>query len=99
MQQLQAKVREAGEQTERQTAEVFTRVTQGHMDQLQGLIDRVQVLTDTMHRLGPLMHTSTQSAVKTTELLIDGARATNTGVEIVIGLLRETEEFLRNMRE
>jgi DNA repair exonuclease SbcCD ATPase subunit len=96
VQRLQAKLTEAGTQAQGRTSEVLTRLTQDHHAQLQGLTQQVQTLATALQHIGSLLQTGTVTAVTTTTLLADGARTANMGVELVLGLLRETEDLLRH---
>jgi hypothetical protein len=94
---LQTRLTEAGTQAEGRTGEVLTRLTQAHQAQLQGLTQQVQTLATALQHIGSLLQTGTQTAVTTTTLLADGARTANMGVELVLGLLHETETLLRHV--
>ena len=85
------------ERTTGDTAGVLTRVSQGHSTQAQEVLRQVQTIAETLRRVSTLLQTGTGDVVKTTSLLADGAQAANTGVGIVIGLLRETEELLHRV--
>jgi ABC-type transporter Mla subunit MlaD len=95
---LEAKLAEGGERTASQTQEVIENVVQQQGEQVRVLIERVHTLTETVHNVGSLLQTGADSVVRTTDLLVDGARSTNAGVEVVLGLLRETEELLQRVR-
>jgi uncharacterized protein YukE len=94
---LQAKFSEIGETSQGKTTEVMTEITQGYEKQQLALVDHMQSISSTIQEIGAVMQTSTGTAVKTNELLVDGAQAANTGLNVVIGLFREVEELLKRV--